>query len=113
MRLHEMHNQILDNELKSKCQIPVEMLNQQIEVMGDKIIEFQQVLAQHRIAQMDYDMTLNRHKFYEKTMNDILIQTEEQDVENLRKQEEIKSFDSPTKKEKIKTLNKENAKKNC
>ena len=111
MRLHEMHNQILDNELKSKCQIPVEMLNEQIEVMGDKIIEFQQVLAQHRIAQMDYDMTLNRHKFYEKTMNDILIQTEEQDVENLRKQEEIKSFDSPTKKEKIKTLNKEQAKK--
>lgn len=111
MKLHEMHNQILDNELKNKCQIPVEMLNEQMEAMSDKIIEFQQVLAQQRITQMNYDQTLTRHKYYEDKMNDILIQTDEQNFENLRKQEEIKSYDSPTKKEKIKTLNKENAKK--
>ena len=113
MKLHEMHNQILDNELKlkNKCQIPVEMLNEQMEAMSDKIIEFQQVLAQQRITKMNYDQTLTRHKYYEDKMNDILIQTDEQNFENLRKQEEIKSFDSPTKKEKIKTLNKENAKK--
>lgn len=104
MKINQMHNEMLDNKLESKCRIPSDTLDLEITAMENSIKNYQTALAQQRLAQIDYDHTKARHDYYVKEYNDTMVQNVAQEIENSKKQEEINSFSSPTKKEEIRKL---------